>query len=284
MPRPHVEYIQVQTVAWNNESTLALHRRARLKLLNATDDHTDCTALIEYPAGTPSGSPFYRSGAEELFVLSGELQLNGIALKRHYYAYLPPGYSRERLESPAGALVLTFLMGGYGDLPGLRPQATPHVPAPQIIDTAAMEWDGSTIDPRLAHLRLSRKILRISAEEPCRTYLLAGLPHGRPSSSGLQLERHEYAEEMFLISGDMASPQGVMRPGAYFYRPRDQLHGPHFSDNGFFMFLRNPGTTSIRTEWTGEYRSLPLEPVYDPILPPNCPESWRTPYRSTEGF
>jgi hypothetical protein len=216
MPRPHVEYLQVQTVAWNDEATLDLRRGARLKLLNGTDDRTDCTALIEYAIGARSRSAFYRGGAEELFVLSGELRLNGIPLKRHHYAYLPPGYRRDSLYSPAGALVLTFLTGGYGDTPESRSPATsPDTPA-QIIDTAAMEWDGSTIDPRLAHLRLSRKILRISAEEPCRTYLLAGLPHGRPASSQLQLERHEYAEEMFLISGDMASPQGVMRPGAYF--------------------------------------------------------------------
>jgi hypothetical protein len=50
------------------------------------------------------------------------------------------------------------------------------------------------------------------------------------------------------------------------------------------MFLRNPGTTTIRTEWTGEYRSLPAEPPFDPILPTDCPESWRAPYRSTDAF
>ena len=282
MPRPHVEFIQVQSVAWSDESTLRLQRAARVKLLNADPERTDCTALVEYSSRASPMTPFHRSGSEELFVLSGEINLNGMPLRRHYYAYLPAGYERKRVECPTGALVLTFLSGGDGDILGPNPRNVPAGPPPQIVDTPAMQWDGSTIDPRLAHLRLSRKILRISTEEPCRTYLLAGLPHGRPAGSTLQLERHEYAEEMYLISGDMASPQGVMRPGAYFYRPRDKVHGPHFSDNGFFMFLRNRGTTSIRTEWMGDSRSLPMDPPYDPILPFDAPAAWRQPYRGAD--
>jgi hypothetical protein len=83
---------------------------------------------------------------------------------------------------------------------------------------------------------------------------------------------------MFLISGDMSCPQGVMRPGAYFYRPREIVHGPHFSDLGFFMFMRNPGTNSIVTEWTGNAQTLPDTPPYCPVLPEGAPENWGTPY------
>jgi hypothetical protein len=283
MQRPHVEFIQSQSVHWSDDSLLGLARGARLKLLNANTDRSDCTALIDYRAGTAL-TPFYRDGSEELFVLAGELVLNGIPLRRHHYAFLPSGYDRRRIECPAGALVLTFLTGGFGDLEGSNANGGLETLQPHIVDASAMEWDGTTIDARLAHLRLSRKILRISAAEPCRTYLLAGLPHGRPAGGTLQLERHEYAEEMFLIAGDMASPQGVMLPGAYFYRPRDKIHGPHFSDNGFFMFLRHPGTTVIRTEWVGEARYLPPDPPYDPILPPDSPLAWREPYQTQDHF
>jgi hypothetical protein len=138
-----------------------------------------------------------------------------------------------------------------------------------------MPWDATVLDPKLVHLRLSRKILR--ADPDCRTYLLAGLPQGRPADGRVGLETHPHDEEMFLVSGDMSAPQGVMHPGAYFYRPRGILHGPHFSDLGFFMFMRNPGTDRISTDWTTTVHALPQEPPFAPVLPADAPADWARP-------
>ena len=92
------------------------------------------------------------------------------------------------------------------------------------LDAKALQWDSTVWNPQLSHLRLSRKTLRVGPDET-RTYLLAGLPHGMPASGVAPLELHPHAEEMFLIAGDMWSPQGRMTRGAYFWwilKPRDK--------------------------------------------------------------
>lgn len=277
MARPHVEFIQSQNVAWRTAASCALARDARLKLYNADPEGGAFTALVEYTAGGRAPRPFHRTHGEELYVLHGELNINGRRLGAHHYAYVPGGFVREEWSSPTGALVLTFCNGGHADLDPARdaPVAVPNDDAFKVIDVERMPWDGTTLDPKLVHLRLSRKIVREAADGSCRTYLLAGLPHGRPADDSIQTESHPHEEEMFMISGDMDSPQGVMRAGAYFYRPRRIEHGPHFSEHGFFMFMRNPGTNRIHTDWTGERLTLPRDPPYAPVIPTDAPPEWR---------
>jgi quercetin dioxygenase-like cupin family protein len=277
MARPHVEFIQSQNVAWQPAATCGLVRDARLKLYNADPDSGAFTALIEYAAGGRSPRPFHRTHGEELYVLRGDLTVNGHRLGRHHYAYLPAGCVREEFASDGGALVLTFCNGGHADLDPSRSPPTPVAGDDPLkfVDVERMPWDGSTLDPKIVHLRLSRKILREAADGSCRTYMLAGLPHGRPLDGAIQTETHPHDEEMFLISGDMDSPQGVMRAGAYFYRPKGIAHGPHFSEHGFMMFMRNPGTNRIRTDWAGEALTLPRDPPYAPVIPADAPPDWR---------
>lgn len=275
MSRAHVEFVQSQNVAWRPASENALRRDAALKMFSLDAETGAFTALLRYAGGAVAHEPLHRAGSEELYVLEGELAINGVELRRHHYAYLPAGYVRRGFIASPGTLVLTFFNGGFADLDAARTPAELREAPVLPLDAQAMEWDGATLDPKLAHLRLSRKILRAAPDDSCRTYLLAGLPHGRPRSGYVQLERHPHDEEMFLIEGDMSCPQGVMRPGAYFYRPRGIVHGPHFSDHGFFMFMRNPGTSTIRTEWFGDEVTLPAMPTYEPVLPADAPAEWR---------
>jgi len=257
-----------------------------VKLLGQDPQSGACTALVDVPPGSMPPLPETLGASEEWFVLRGAVAFGtagpvgaaGAAtadkefhLARHHYAYLPTGTTLRSLRSTAGARLLVFRNAPPVDI-------STGTDTLMIVDAPTMPWDASVLDPKLLHLRMSRKILRAAADGSCRTYLLAGLPHGRPADGRAGLERHPHAEEMFLLSGDLAGPQGVMHPGAYFYRPRDILHGPHFSDLGFLMFMRNPGTNSIVTEWTTERQSLADEPPFDPVLPPGSPAAWAKPY------
>jgi len=286
MARAHIEFIQSQQVEWRAADELGIRRGARVKLLGQDPQSGACTALVDVPPGSMPPLPETLGASEEWFVLRGAVAFGtagpvgaaGAAtadkefhLARHHYAYLPTGTTLRSLRSTAGARLLVFRNAPPVDI-------STGTDTLMIVDAPTMPWDASVLDPKLLHLRMSRKILRAAADGSCRTYLLAGLPHGRPADGRAGLERHPHAEEMFLLSGDLAGPQGVMHPGAYFYRPRDILHGPHFSDLGFLMFMRNPGTNSIVTEWTTERQSLADEPPFDPVLPPGSPAAWAKPY------
>ena len=189
-----------------------------------------------------------------------------------------PRWLGVKLLAYGGAVVLAYCNGGFEDLPATGSERAPDADPALYLDAYSMPWDASVLDPKVSHLRLSRKILRAAADGSCRTYMLAGLPHGRPVDGRVGLETHPHDEEMFLVSGDLSGPQGVMHPGAYFYRPRGIEHGPHFSDLGFLMFMRNPGTNSIQTQWTSALYTLPQEPPYRPVLPAAAPPEWARPF------
>ena len=278
MAREHIEFIQSQNVAWEPAAAHGLQRPARVKRLSHDAASGAFTALVEYPPGATLATPLRRAGSEEWFVLHGEITLNGHWLGRHHYAYLPAGTGVTRLAAPAGAVVLAYCNGGFEDLPATGSERAPEADPALYLDAYSMPWDASVLDPKVSHLRLSRKILRAAADGSCRTYMLAGLPHGRPVDGRVGLETHPHDEEMFLVSGDLSGPQGVMHPGAYFYRPQGIEHGPHFSDLGFLMFMRNPGTNSIQTQWTSALYTLPQEPPYRPVLPAAAPPEWARPF------
>lgn len=284
MARAHIEFIQSQKVAWQAARTLGLARHGRLKRLGHDPEDGGFSALVDFPPGILIDAPETLAAAEEWFVLRGSLDCTATPptgapevfhLARHHYAHLPAGTTLAGLRSSEGARVLVFRNG---------PPAAGASDGLMVVDAPAMPWDATVLDPKLMHLRMSRKILRAAKDGSCRTYLLAGLPHGRPADGRAGLERHPHAEEMFLLSGDLAGPQGVMHPGAYFYRPRDILHGPHFSDLGFLMFMRNPGTNSIVTEWTTERHGLAEIPPFAPVLPPGSPAAWAEPYERDTDF
>ncbi len=265
MARPHIEFIQSQSLSWSPGPY-----GTEEKILNADPDSAARTALVRVPAGwSATRTPGEPAVAEEFFVLHGEIEFDGRRFGRHAYGFLPADQAWRTARSAGGATLVAFRYAA--DDPDA---AEGEVIA---IDAAAMPWDNSLYDPALIHLRLARKVLRMGPNDSGRTYLLTGLPHGRPDVADLQLELHPHAEEMFLITGEMSAPEGVMRGGAYFYRPPGILHGPHVSDLGFLMLMRNPGSNKVITHWQDERRPLPLDPPFQPVLPEGSPESLREP-------
>ena len=264
MSRPHVEFVQSQSVAWEVQAD-----GTSLKVLSRDPVMGDHTALRLYPA---DGQGFMRLPAAgqslEFYVLDGELTLSGRGLAPHAYGYLPAGSKARPWQSRNAAIVLEILEH--------RPPAPAGETDPEILlDAASLPWDVSTYDPKLRHMQNARKVLRLGPGDGGRSFLLTGLPHGFPDTPGLPLEKHPHGEEMFMIHGEMKSPQGVMRDGAYFYRPPGIWHGLHVSEFGFLMFLRTPGANRVITQWSEEPHDIFYRPSFQPVLPAEAPASWQ---------
>ncbi|MBT0669236.1 hypothetical protein HT136_12770 [Novosphingobium profundi] len=269
MARAHIEFVQTQSLAWSPRADGAL-----VKVLSRDPATGEETALVRYRAGFTGAANRDEAGAEEFFVLSGTLEIDGRARGHHAYGFLPQGSGLGARHSARGADLLVFRHApGDRNAQAGRAEVLAH-------DTPAMEWDVSTYNPGLSHLRLARKVLRLGPGDSGRTFLLAGMPHGLPRAEALPAEWHDHAEEMFMLQGTMWAPEGCQRPGAYFYRPPRIVHGPHVSRDGFFQIMRSPGANEIVTHWTNEAYPLPLEPAFRPILPEGSPEEWA---RSFEG-
>jgi quercetin dioxygenase-like cupin family protein len=268
MARPHIEFVQVQNVGW----TYLADGRAE-RVLNADPDTGAETVMLRYLAGYRAGAETHQR-AEEFFVLDGAVEIDGVIRGRHSYGFLPRGSGLGTRRSQWGAVLLVF-RHGCDD-----PDSAAGTAEPVSLDAAAMPWDVSTYDPKLAHLRLARKVLRLGPNDSGRTFLLTGMPHGVPEVDRLPAETHDHAEEMFMISGEMWAPEGPMRPGAYFYRPPGILHGPHVSETGFLQIMRSPGANRIVTHWSETERPLPIGAAFAPVMPAGTPEEWRRPVKA----
>lgn len=269
MARPHIEFIQSQNVEWATASPGSDFAGGVVKPLSQDLELSSYTALVRLPAGwTGAGAPGGRN--LELYLLDGSLVVDGVHCPRHSYVFRPAGMGLAGIRAPQGAELVCFADDARDPI-----AARSAGSAPLVVDAAAMAWDVSTYDPKLTHLALARKVLRLGPDASSRTYVLAGLPHGYPRGGELQIELHPHAEEMFLIHGEMSCQFGVMTTGAYFYRPAEVWHGLHASEFGFLMVLRSPGTDRIVTHWSEERRPVPVDPPYRPVLPPGTPESLR---------
>ena len=256
MSRPLIEFIQSQRLDWEPGGSALGRSEVETKLLSRDEQSGARTLLVRYPAGYTGQLGPDPSGDEEIFLLSGSLRIGGRPYAQHFYGYLAQGRD-DIIESPEGATVLTFISASS---PGARESI-------DALDTTALHWDSANIDPNVDHLGTARKNLRLDPAGGCRTYLLAGRPQGMPPAASGRLERHPHVEEFFFIYGDMSCSVGIMRAGAYSWRPPGVWHGLDCSRSGFLILFRSPGTNSNVNEWSEDRHPITWERDHRPRLP-----------------
>ncbi len=134
-----------------------------------------------------------------------------------------------------------------------------------------MPWDMSPSVANIAHLRLARKVLRLGPNDSSRTFLLIGLPHGVPTQKEMPAEIHDHFEEMFMLQGQMWTPEGLSGPAPISIGRRRSSTGRMFRKPASF---RSCGPANyVRTTWT-EPMPLPIGQAYAPKIPAGTPESW----------
>lgn len=72
---------------------------------------------------------------------------------------------------------------------------------------------------------------------------------------------------MYLLAGEVHGDRGIMRPGAYFWRPPQKRHGPYGTLTGNLYFFRTKGG-NLATEYVDPAKPFRWWPEYDPIIPP----------------
>jgi hypothetical protein len=261
MARPYIEFVQTQNVDWERHPD-----GTEIKRLNVDPVDGEETAIVRYPAGFSRGDLGPEDRAEEYLVLEGSIKVGGTVQGFHGYGFVPRGESAGPRATDSGATLLIFRYGRSD------PNSVSGVSEALQIDALDVPWDVRPSDPNIAHLRLARKVLRLGPNDSSRTFLLIGLPHGMPAEPEMPAEIHDHFEEMFMLQGEMWTPEGLIRPGAYFYRPPHIEHGPHVSIGGFFQIMR-AGANYVRTTWS-DARPLPIGQGYAPKIPEGTPASW----------
>ena len=281
MARPHIEFIQSQALPWLKSHYAGRFRGAQIKTLSEDKDSGAASLLVRYPARYSRQGTEYLTVDEELFVLQGSLQINDKHYTEMCYAHLPAGFPRTVQTSDEGAIVLTFLSG---------------TPATQSGTADAGVYDGSRLvthidslatrpstDLRLLGVEVTKEIedgfkgfsFLLFREDPVthdQTWMLSAPPLWQ----GGVIEIHPVVEEMYLVTGDMAADRGLMKAGAYFWRPPGMAHGPFGSKTGNLLFFRTKGG-ALTTEFADGTDAFSWTPEHRPVLPPELEQYAQVP-------
>jgi hypothetical protein len=258
MPRPHIEFVQQQDLSFQ-----AAHDGLEEKVLSRDAETGASSSLVRLPAGWRRPGAVHYLADDEFYVLSGDLTISGTTYTEHCYGFLPGGYTQSGACSETGALLVRFVSAGSGPVTGEAPSGLlDEGRLVRGLNLFEQPWTGN-FHPQFP-LGAGRKWLRRDPVTADETWILGTLP----LRNGRRPEKHPVVEEMYLISGELIGPQGVMRPGAYFWRPPEAWHGPYGSKTGCLMLFRTVGGP-LSTVYTEEEQDFEWNPIgYRPILPP----------------
>lgn len=268
MSRPHIEFIQNQVLPWKQLGAGSSRPGAAGRALSYDPETKAASVLMKYPAGWRMAENHYLPCDEEFYVLDGSFSIGGVVYKKGDYAYLPAGMTRPGMASENGAAVLTFFEGPHGSVFGEAPLEM-YDPARLIakIETEQMPW-GAPSDPVVAAIANApgRKLLRVDPVSGERTWMLRFGPDDPKKMTHGRIETHPVVEEVFLLDGEIQMPCGVLKRGAYFWRPPGIPHGPVGTLKGLCGVFRSKGGPLV-TAWSQDETPIDWAPDYTPALP-----------------
>lgn len=251
MPRPHVDFVQSQRLPWDSTVTGRLLGTELLgKVLSVDPADGACSELVVIPPDLELPTPGSVDRDQELFVIEGEIAVDGDDLGPMTYVHLPAGAARSRITSAPGALVLSFW--GASRLPRELPRT--------VVDALALPWLAES-DGHFA-AGAARRDLHVDPDTGEPTFLLGTLPLRVNSHA----QKHPVVEEVFLLSGELIAPHGTLLPGAYFWRPPEIWHGPYGQRSGSLMLVRGRGGP-LAKEYADEPSDFEWDPAHAPMLP-----------------
>lgn len=257
MSRPRIEFVQSQHLPWVRGLLDPVRGGVETRLLSRDPDSGACSLLVRYPPGFACAGGALRVD-DELLVLDGALTIGEMRYGELSYAHLPAGFAGSGWSAPAGAVVLEFFSGT--PLAATMPVACDERRLVLQRDAFEVPYTGnfhSEFPPGAG-----RKLLYQDPVTQDTSWLLGTLPIRWAERA----EVHPVVEEMYLLSGEVHGDRGVMRPGAYFWRPPGVPHGPYGTQTGNLYFFRTRGG-ALTTTYVDAGRPFRWWPDYDPVLP-----------------
>ena len=276
MARPHIEFIQSQALPWRDDVFDGRFEGASVKVLSRDEQSGATSNMVRYPAGWSRGEPEHLNADEELLVLEGDLEINGVSYTELCYAHLPAGHTRRSAASNSGAIVLTFVSG----TPATRAGEGPNDDAERLVEK--VDVLGTKLDTSLRELGVDvdegdgmldgfRKFSRIICREDPHTHDQTWVLSAPPLWRNDVIEIHPVVEEMYLVTGDLTGDTGLMKPGAYFWRPPGMPHGPFGSKTGNLLFFRTQGGP-LTTDFQPGAHLFSWDAKLNPVLPSELAE------------
>lgn len=270
--RPWIEFVQMQRLPVEHGRLGVSAAAIGFRVLSADEVEGSASLLLHLSTGErfPDFEP---ERDVELFVTEGALDVADHANGLHAFSYrfMPAGGERPVMSAARPSTVLVFT----GPLRDANACAMASERDVQPVDVVNKPWQ-ATVTPGLTP-GAARKDLRNDPLTGEQTWVLGTLP----MRFGSRSEWHPVVEEMVLLSGVLNSPLGDMHPGAYFWRPPGEEHGPFGSRSGTVMLFRTVGGP-LETTFSDEERDMDTIARADQIVPDDVRQSLDMAWRPAE--
>ncbi len=265
MARPHIDYLHAQQLPWETGAYAALPG-VQSKTLSVDDETGACTVILRYPPGWRMEGPWHLLDDVEFYLLDGKFELNGQLYTLDCYGFLPAGWVSESAVTETGADIITFFEGRPDFVKG-RPDEGQYdlslaIPYKNPFD---VPWTTDGLDPDYSWFTMRNKFLRIDPNTSACTLIVEQGAQHLPKDNIGRTEAHPTVEEIFILSGEVRCPYGVLSAGMYLYRPPHIRHGPYFSRYSNVMLLRLSGALDNNFSEPNTTCSLYIDPK--PRLP-----------------
>jgi hypothetical protein len=236
MSRPLVDFVQTDEIPAVQRLIMDSPVPVRCRTLCMDPHNGAVSAVVDLPAGWAM-PPAQWSADLDVMVLSGTLLIGDQRLLRLGYVYVPAGVALPELRTNVPTRVVVFA--------SMTAEPTPadDVPVDFLarcigpVHLSDLAWE----QPRTPGFPSGsgRKTLRLDEKSGQGFWVLGLLPHW---DSALR-EWHEFAEENFVLAGEIETAVGLMTPGAYLSHPpgREYIHGPMRSRPGALVITRSVG-------------------------------------------
>ena len=266
MARPHILFIQAPDLPWVEGLYSGARRDVQSKILSIDESGRDSTVIVRYPPGWRRDTTEHLTAHEEMLVLDGEIEINGIAYGPQHYGFLPARHVRTTASSLNGATVLTMFYDAPQVVAGTPDAASDAALLVEHVDPLAMEWDPGLVDPQLS-AGVAIKPLRTDPYTQETSFLYMSPPHRVPPGMAKPQWTHSMVEELFCLSGDYVwGDCGRMGPGGYAWWREGVYHGPSGTDVGYLLFVRTIGA-GLDNIFADEKKAFRWDPPYAPVLP-----------------
>jgi hypothetical protein len=250
MRRPLVDFIHSDDLAVVDRMVAGSSAPVHCRTLSVEPDTGGASAVVDLPAGWTMPPARWRGGLD-VMVLAGTVHVGEDRMVRLGYLHVPPDATLPELRTDGATQVVVFTSAAVEAVPlDQVGDATGGRIAP--VQLSDLDWE----QPRTPGFPTGsgRKTLRLDDESGEGFWVLGLLPHW---DSALR-EWHEFAEENFILAGEIETAVGVMTAGAYLSHPAgpEYIHGPMRSRPGALVITRSSGPFATTYEPAPERLTL----------------------------
>jgi hypothetical protein len=207
--------IDSRTLAWEPYAPEGYPPGLRVRALRRLDDGTLRSAVVDVPPGWSSEATRTTRAAEQGYVLSGQIEIAGVAFEAGSFYAVPAGAAFGPVRSAQGAQTILILEGeqAYGGAAASAPGRVERIVAAEV---PAIE---PVIDGRVIGVR--RRVLWQDPVTGADTRHLT-LPSGL---AALGAEWHPVNEEIFFLTSSGRAENDGAGPGWFLFNPAFAVHG-----------------------------------------------------------